>query len=170
MKTYLKRILISWDILVAIGLSIIVGFIMPKEISTQMAFEVYNMGISVLSIVFSVYFAALAIIISFSDDDFVEFLEEHQDYTAILWNFKFSLLLLLAALVFSMILFGATSYAISEGVQRQNTLILCLFIFIGFYGLFAASNTTLDAITYSKYRAKYMLITKGKHKVNDINK
>ena len=87
----LRDVFISLDFIFAIIISIIVYFLFPAFIPTKFAQEVYNIGISILSIVFSVYFASLAIIISSSNDDFVSFLEDGGEYSRIIKIFEFSL-------------------------------------------------------------------------------
>lgn len=115
------------------------------------------MGISVLSIIFSVYFAALAIIISASDDDFVYFLEAEGHYTAILSTFKFSMFMIFTALIYSIILFAKTAYSLgmnSNYIQHHGWMVLYSFIFS--YSLFCVFNSTIDALKYSHYRTKYL--------------
>ena len=78
----IRDVFFSWDFIFS---TIIVGILiilLPTYISAQFAQDVYSMAITILSIIFSVFFAALAIIISTSEDDFVRFLEDDGIYTA----------------------------------------------------------------------------------------
>jgi len=152
----IKDIIISWDFLSALCISIILWIFLPFWINNQFTITLYEIGISVLSIIFSVFFAALAIIISSSDDDFVRFLEETGDYTALIDTFKFSLTVLFIALLYSIILTAITSYWINLKLINQQFYFTVVFSFLFFYGLFATFNSTYDAIVYSKFRTKYL--------------
>ncbi len=58
-----------------IVLAIVSAIFLPSCVSNDLVAGYYSIGISVLSIVFSIYFAALAIIIASPPDDFVKFME-----------------------------------------------------------------------------------------------
>ncbi|MGK9477905.1 hypothetical protein [Melioribacter sp. OK-6-Me] len=156
----IKNIIFSWDLIVALALSVLLFALIPSTISNEFAVKLYDIGISVLSIVFSVFFAAMAIIISASDDDFVRFLDEEGDYTAIIGTFKFSLMILFVALIYSIILSASTSYMLSLGDKDQCKIFIVLFTLLFSYGLFATLNSTYDAIKYAQYRTKFLKIKK----------
>jgi len=150
----------SLDFAVALIISVLVSYVLPFWVSNELAHDLYNIGISVLSIVFSVYFAALAIIISSSDDDFVRFLEEEGDYTGIVNSFQFSLGALFVALLYSLVLYAVTAAWTSAGHREQQFWWLSIFAFLFPYGLFAALYSTIDSIKYAKRRTKYLNITR----------
>jgi len=161
MKIKLKQIVISWDFGISLLLTIISSQILASSVSSEFAKDIYGVGISVLSILFSVYFAALALIITSGDDDFVHFLEEEGDYTGIIDTFKFSLLSLFSALVYSILVYTFTSAQIyqqhlGKPYTSQSEVFLWIFIFLFSYGLFAALNSTLDSITYAVFRTKFL--------------
>lgn len=152
----IKDIIISWDFILAVIIAVGLTFVSSFWVSNTFVLTAYEIGISVLSIVFSVFFAALAIIISSSDDDFVNFLEEEGDYTAIIQTFKFSLLLLFIALVYSIILTLITSYWLNNEHKNQQYYFIVIFTFLFSWSLFATLNSALDAIKYSTYRTQYL--------------
>lgn len=152
----LKDVFWAWDFLSAFVLSLMVNYILPYWVSNEFAHDLYGIGISVLSIVFSVYFAALAVIISSSDDDFVRFLEEEGDYTAIISTFQFSLAALFVALLYSLVMYAFAASWISSKFESQPHWWLGIFCFLFLYGLFAALNSTLDSIKYAKFRTRYL--------------
>jgi len=162
----IKYILLSWDFITALLLAIVSFFALPYWVSSTFAKDIYGVGISVLSIVFSVYFAALAIIMSSSDDDFVKFLEEEKQYTTIISSFEFSLLVLFLALVYSLGLYAFTSFWLTNNCINQELWWMVAFTFLFFYGLFAAVSSTRDAINYSKYRTKFLNIKLNNEKTN----
>jgi hypothetical protein len=169
MKITPRQIILSWDFLVSIAITVFFAIVLGNSISSGFAKDVYGVGISVLSIVFSVYFAALALIITSGDDDFVHFLEEEGDYTGIIDTFKFSLLVLFCALIYSILIYTFTSYqAYQSALQQieayQPEIFLWVFVFSFSYGLFAALRATLDSITYALFRVRFLKSTKTSSK------
>lgn len=153
---WFRRIFLSWDILAALVLALLGMLIYGPTIDTQFAKDMYNMGVSVLAIVFSVYFAALAIIISSGDNEFIDYLESRGHYTALIAAFKISLGLLFAALVYSLIAFTWTSHQVSQNHKEQNIFILTGFIFLFAYSIFATVASSLDTIRYSEMRIMFL--------------
>lgn len=167
MKITPKQIFLSWDFIVSVFLTFVLSFVLGDSISSEFAKDIYGIGISVLSIVFSVYFAALALIITSGDDDFVHFLEEEGDYTGIIDTFKFSLLALFSALIYSIFIYTFTAAQIyqnqvSQAQPLQPELFLLIFIFLFSYGLCAALGATFDSITYAMFRIKFLRVRKFK--------
>lgn len=157
----LKDIVGSWDFLGALLVSILVGHFIPDRIDNGFARDLYNIGISVLSIVFSVYFAALAIIMSASDNDFALFLEEEGDYSAIVKTFKFSLTILFVALLYAIFAYGMSLAWIAAKVTDQSMWWFIPYAFLFLYGLLTVACATQDAIKYSEFRIRYLKAQKA---------
>jgi hypothetical protein len=151
----LRRILLSWDIWLALFASIVLGWCLPQWAPSELAKDYYGIGIAVLSIIFSVFLAALVVIISASDDDFIAFLEETGAYSAIVANFRFSLRLLFFAMIYSLVFYAYTAARIASTVRHQTKYFLIVFCFLFLWSLFATFNSTEDAIIYRKYRQKF---------------
>lgn len=160
-----KYIFWSWDFIISIICSLITYVVLPYWINSTFAKDIYSVGISVLSIVFSVFFAALAIIMSSSDDDFVSYLEQKGHYTIIIESFQFSLAVLFIALIYAVGIYSFTSYWLSVDFKQQQNYWFIIFVFLFFYGMLAAASSTINAITYSKYRSKYL--NSGDNKIKD---
>ena len=158
----IKQIITSWDIWLAFVISVVATFLFPSRIPINFAHDVYFMGLSVLSIIFAIFFASLAIIMSSSHDDFVTFLEEKDQYTIIVNTFRFTLILLFIALLLSIFLYVYSGYAKSQGVVDQCNIFFGLFCFIALYALFAVVMATGETITYSKYRSQFLKIKQEK--------
>lgn len=156
----LRYIIISWDFVLAFTIAAFSSFYFYYWLNNEFAIVVYEIGISVLSIIFSVFFAALAIIISSSDDEFVKFLDETGDYKAIISSFKFSLSLLFIALLYSIVLTIISTYFKTLGYINQQFYFISVFIFLFSYSLLATFISTFDAIKYSSYRTEYLKIKK----------
>ncbi|HEY1194687.1 hypothetical protein [Flavobacterium sp.] len=119
----------------------------------------YNVAMTVLSIIFSLFFTAMAIIMSSSDNDFIEFLEETKTFTELLWSFKITLLFLFMSLILSIILYSGTSYwleSYNEDSWLQNKTLLLILEFLFLYGMFATWFCIMDTIKFSKYRSIYL--------------
>jgi hypothetical protein len=91
--------------------------------------------LTLLSITFAVFFAALAIIMSGSDNEFVYLLEQEGDYSHILSTMRFTLLVLFAALMLSIGLYAWAAIRFESKVIHQTRWFLALFSFLFFDGL-----------------------------------
>lgn len=158
-----KDIALCWDFILAIVLSGIIYAILPCNVKLVAAKDIYYIAITVLSIIFSLYFAALAIIISSSNDDFILFLEVDKTYTGVIGTFKYTLIVLFFSLIVSIILFCIASIGINENYDIQSKIIMSIFNFFFSYSLFTVFNACLDSITYAKKRVDFIKI-KGKYK------
>ena len=150
-----RSVLISWDFFFAMVFSIAVAVLLPGRMDLTVAQALYEVGISVLAIVFSVYFAALAIVISSGDDKFVLFLEEDGTFGKILQMFQFTIIVLFIALIVSLALYGLCSVWLKAGCASRGTAVrwmTVVFVFTFSYGLFAALCSALDSIKYARYR------------------
>lgn len=105
-----KDLLISQDTAAAIVALITIWCTLDWNLRTDFCKDVYGMGITVLSIVFSIYAAAFALLMTSSDDDFARFLDEEGDFKALTASFKIVLLSLFLALGYAMCLYVASSY------------------------------------------------------------
>jgi hypothetical protein len=166
MKIKPKQIFFSWDFAISLLVAFASFLLLKNSVSNDFSKDIYGIGISVLSIVFSVYFAALALIITSGDDDFIHFLEEKGDYTGIIDTFKFSLLSLFLALIYSIIAYTFTAAKIYESQSEkmhgsQPEVFICVFSFLFSYGLFAALSATLDSISYAMFRARFLKINRS---------
>lgn len=125
-----------------------------------MSSTLLEMGIGVLSIVFSIFFAALAFIISASDDDFVKFIEEEGYFTSIIDTFKWTVWSLFFALLYGIILYIVITFYNENnppvGSSKIHESAIAIYCFLFFYSLVATLQSTNDAITYSKARVKYI--------------
>lgn len=160
MKSFFKTYIFSLDFIIALLFGITAFFGFAREVSNELAKDLYLAGITVLSIIFSVYFAALAIIISSSDDSFVRFLEEVGDYTRIINTFRFTLFSIFTSLSLSIILYFITSTFINDKKISQPSYLIVAFVFMFTYSLISAIGVTSDAISYAKLRSVFLLKTK----------
>ena len=137
-----KEILVSLDFAVALAVGVLLRLSVGPEIGSEAAADTFNLAITVLSVVFAMFFAALAIIISASDNDFVAFLGDH--YISIIDSFKVTLVILLGALIVSILAFGLTYLKWAH--LPQPSWIFCIVAFFFFWGVLATFMSSLDAI------------------------
>jgi hypothetical protein len=154
-----KAIILCWDF----GFTLLSVFatylVLPEYINMNFALSFYNVAMTVLSIIFSLFFTAMAIIMSSSDNDFIEFLEEKNTFTELLWSFKFTLFVLFLSLILSIILYSGTSYWIETNhnetwLQDYRLLLLLQFCFL--YGMIATWFSIMDTVKFSKYRSDFL--------------
>jgi len=150
---------LTWDIWLAFGLSLLCLLIPNRLITPDFAQEILKTTNSILSVLFSVYFAALAILASSGDNEFVMFLQSEGYYKDILGNFKITLYLLFIALVISIMLLVWVSL-----LPESSTIINFLpeiYAFIFLYSVFATINSSSDAIIYAQLRGKFLIKIKS---------
>lgn len=109
----------------------------PSWVPVSLAVGLLEMGIGVLSIVFSIFFAALAFIISASDDDFVSFIEEDGYFTSIVKSFKWTVSSLFVALIYSILLYCVVLFYTEFGgkdkykaIHEAAMAVYCFLFFI----------------------------------------
>lgn len=170
LKERLKSIILAIDFIISLLVFGLVVYISPDNLLNEFTKDVYNVGITVLSIVFSVYFAALAIIISSSDNDFIDFLDEEGDYIRLIQNFRFALAILFFALLYSIFVYVFTVIWFYNKQSDQPKWLFSFFSFMAIYGLLATVSATNDAIKFAMYRAKFLKrIRERKKKNQDSN-
>ena len=165
----ISNIILSWDFVIAIVLTLVTALILPSYLELDFCKSFYNIGITVLSIIFSIFFAALAIIMASSDNDFIEFLEENGDFTALLATFKITLVMLFISLIYSIVSYVIADYNLTtlqdQSVFQHKTFFL-IFEFLFCYSLLATGLSVKDTIIFSNFRAKYL---SKKNKKNNEN-
>jgi cytochrome c biogenesis protein CcdA len=156
-----KSVFLSWDFFVAATLSLGVALFAPNNISNEVSRDIYNIGVTSLSIIFSVYFAALAMIITSSDNDFIDFFDQENDYSRLIKSFRFVLAILLISLLVSIGLYIISTVLFYEKKPTQIKAFMVLFSFLGPYSLIATFLASNDAIQYALLRAKYLKVMRN---------
>ncbi|KAF2341570.1 hypothetical protein [Flavobacterium tistrianum] len=169
MKRRIKSIILCWDFGLTFLVTLLTFFILPDFIIMKFTLSFYNVAMTVLSIIFSLFFTAMAIIMSSSDNDFIEFLEERNTFTELLWSFKFTLLVLFVSLILSILMYCTTSYWLetyeeANCIWWQSKIFLLVLEFLFLYGMFATWMCIIDTVKFSKFRSKYLA---EKNKKND---
>ncbi|MBK7434577.1 MAG: hypothetical protein IPI66_12240 [Chitinophagaceae bacterium] len=123
---------LSVDTIISSVLSI--GFFLPLNIKSSLPYP-FIMLITVLSIIFSLFFAALAIIMSSTDNDFIKYMEErvNKGFTRFMNTFKVVLVALFLSLIYSIVLYTTTDFYIKNNndtaVQNKYLFIVFQFCF-----------------------------------------
>lgn len=153
-----KAVFLSWDIWISIVVGVITYSILPEYLDVKFTKSFYNTGITVLSIIFSLFFAALAIIMSSSDNDFIQFLEKENHFTELLWTFKFTLIILFISLIYSIGLYTFSEYLIENNTSEfeQHRIYFVTFEILFSYSMLATFLAVLDTIQFSKFRAVFL--------------
>ena len=164
-KEFINIYVISYDTIIALILSAICLYLIPEWVGGGLVKDLLGMGIGVLSIIFSIFFAALAFIMSSSDNEFVKFLEKDKIFTGIINTFKWTVGSLFVALLYSIIVYIAIAFKneLSENFVFSK-YIIGLFCFLFFYSLIATILSTQDAIKYSNARIDFA------NKIDDFKK
>jgi hypothetical protein len=154
------RVVLSFDF----GTALLSGFVIlafcPVTISMALAKDLYSVGVSVLSVIFAVFFAALAIIMSAGDNDFVAFLHEDGSYAEIIWSFRFTVLALFVSLLVALFDYSYVAFRISQKAELHSRYFLLVFAMCFTYSLIAVIQSVLDALKYSEIRVRFLDLRK----------
>ena len=150
----------GWDLVAALVVTGGLGFIFDARVDLSFATDIYALGTSVLAIVFSVFIAAFAIIMSSGSDDFVRFLHEEGVFSSLLAGFKVALGVLFSALVLFVFLFGFSSWMTMVGETHQHSAWLLLGIFVLCWALFSTASAARAAVAYSEFRARFVKVSR----------
>jgi hypothetical protein len=148
-------LIFSWDTGAAVILAGLLWWLLPNPMPGEFCKDIYAVGISVLSILFSLWAAALALLMTSPDDEFVRFMEQEGDYTFLVGTFKVTLVSLFVALAASIGLYAGTAFALGT-VRTQNKAWMVGFAFMATYALVAALLSMLDSIRYAERRVKFL--------------
>lgn len=151
-----RSILRGFDLWFALAVSLALRLLAPRCILNHVAKEIYEVGVSVLSIVFAVFFTALAIIIAAGDDDFIEYLSRLEVYDRIMNVFRFTLNLLFVALFSAVALFVFSVIDEAAGSPEQSIWWMTAFSFLFSYSLLATIGSTRDSFNYARFRVKFL--------------
>lgn len=156
----------SWDFVISIVLTLVTAIFMPSMVKISFCISFYNIGITVLSLIFSLFFAALAIIMTSSDNDFIEFLEEENDFSALLTSFKITLFILFLGLIYSIALFVTSDYYAKNNNElfEQHKVFFLMFEFLFSYSLLSTSLSVNDTIKFSAIRGTFLKMKKENEK------
>jgi hypothetical protein len=163
-----RSVIVAWDFGAAILCSAVAAVLLPKWVPSAFAQDIFRISVSVSSVLFSIFFAALALIISSSNDEFIAWIEEatdpgeESDYQIIVAAFRFSLFMLFSALIVGLCLFGYTSFRIANTVDFQHKAFVSVFAFLFSYGLFCAISSLMQAIKFSSLRSQFAALKKGR--------
>lgn len=161
----LKSILCSWDTGGAVVVAGTLAIALPSLVPNALCKDIYGIGITVLSIVFSVYLAAMALIMASSDDEFVVFLEARGYFRKLISYLRYSLWALFLALLAGLGLYTWTSFSMATAQQAAGVLhstgsqawwLLNSFVLLFAYSLFSAFSSILDSMKYAERRVEFL--------------
>lgn len=163
-KLSCRDIFAAPDFIIAVLLVIVLWKYMPTCITCAFSIGVYEIGISVLSIVFSLFLASSAIIVSSTDNDFILFIEVDTDkkkdlgaYSTLISTSIFTLCSLLIALIYSITVFILTSHALSiNETCMQSKWVFIIFVFLFTYSLLATALAVIASFLFAMKRVDYL--------------
>lgn len=152
----IKSIFLSWDFIISIITFIVAMTMLPQKIYSTTALGIYSVGVTTISLIFSIYFASIAFIFASGDEEFIRFLEENDSYTQLVSTYKYTLFILFITLIISLILLVLNNFIDAKIVAPINSkYIFALYFSISVYSLICVFNSALDSLNYAKYRVKH---------------
>lgn len=154
----LKNVILSWDIIFSISITL-VALYFSQYSSSKMLVEAFrkftDIGVTIFSVIFPLFFAALTIIITASDDDFAAYLEKKGYLKQILASFKFTLVIIFITFLYSITLYTLLDYVLMIPIKVIVYIITCLYLFFFMYSLSSVLNSILDSMNYARLRGDY---------------
>lgn len=169
-KSYFSIYILSPDFLFSLGIGIVLWFILPPYIKITATVTAYNLGITVISILFSVFFAVLAVLMSTTDSEFINFLEQDKRFfSTLIRSFKIVLFVMFVTLIYSISLYLGNDYYLNKhGLNSQQSKILVIIFQLLFtYSLFATGMCTYDALKFSSLRIRYVTLQESKKRAKE---
>jgi hypothetical protein len=163
-KDFLMTYFVSYDFILSLAISVFLYFILPTYLKASFTSSFYNIGITVLSIIFSLFFASLAILMSSTDNDFILYLEEEKLFTGLMATFKLVLLALFVSLIYSIVIYTTNDYYIKNNGENsfQHKFCFIIFQFLFTYSLIATALSIKDTISFTAFRTRFLEQKKGK--------
>ncbi|MBE9464706.1 hypothetical protein ACFP1I_04005 [Dyadobacter subterraneus] len=151
----ISDIVLTWDTILGLIAMFAAICYVPDNISSAIYISIYGTAISVLSILFSIFFASLAVIISFPDNSFVAFLEKAGKYfSQLIAYYKLTLFILFVALFYTLVIYIYASLSPSEFRFSKTTFVIFIFMFT--YSLVATISAVIVILSLTKSRAAYL--------------
>ncbi len=155
-RRVIKSIVISWDFITAVSATILT-LLFRVQIPIPVGRDIAGFNVTLGALVFSVYFAALALVAATDDDEFLRFAAKEGAYAKLIGVFRTTLVLLFVTLLLSIGVYLYTLY--QSYLQPQSmvpTWLVSLFAFTILYPLFASINAAFDAGKYAQRRALFL--------------
>lgn len=150
----------SYDFGISLAIGIILYVVLPEFLSMKFMLTYYEIIITTISIVFSLMFASCSILMSSSDNDFINFLNEKNDFDNLLWTFRITLIALFLSLIYALVIFVATNYIVEmakeDEVWVQHKIFFTTLSSITIYGLVATFLSVEDTLKFSKFRSRFL--------------
>lgn len=171
----IKSFFISYDFGISFVLGIALYIFMPEYIQMTFTADYYGVVITAISIIFSLVFASCSILLSSSDNDFINFLNEENDFDNLLWTFRITLISLFICLLYSLVLFVGTSYYLKHSAENeiwlQHKSLFITLTSITVYSLIATYLSVEDTLIFSKFRSRFLKKQEDeKNRLNDSTK
>lgn len=155
-----KSFFISYDFGFSLILGVVLFILLPEFLLMKFMLTYYEIIITTTSIIFSLMFASCSILMSSSHDNFINFLNEEDDFDNLLWTFRITLIGLFLCLIYALILYVGTNYILeaanNKDVWVQHKIFFVTLTSITIYALIATYLSVEDVLRFSKFRSRFL--------------
>jgi hypothetical protein len=152
----MKKIVLSWDTIISLVVTAVAWKFIPEDVTNKLALSIYGTAITVLAIIFSIFFASLAVILAFPDNEFIVFIEAPGKlFSRLLVFFRTTLAALFVSLVYTIGVYVSLSFCDPESETLQGLFIAFIFLFT--YSLFATAIAVDVTLKLTSRRAGYLV-------------
>ena len=154
----MKRVetyILSYDTVLGLIALILGVLFVPEKIENSICVAIYGTAIAVLSIIFSIFFASLAVILAFPDNEFIIFIEKgNKLFSRMLAYFKATLFILFISLIFNIVIYIHAS--LNGSNTEYNRPIFLTFLFVFTYSLIATITAVIVTLKLTQSRSAYL--------------
>jgi hypothetical protein len=156
MENKISKYIKSYDTIAALVVLMFAICCVPSSIKNGICADVFEIGITVLSIIFSIFFASLAVIMSFPDNAFIKFIEKGNGlFSKILSFFRITLSVLFIALLYTIIVYIYSKFNADN--SNYSKLLFCVFSFVFTYSLVATFISVDFTLKITSRRATFII-------------
>ena len=154
MKNLISR---HWDLLISLLIGAECLQALPNRLSVAFLKDFYYAGLSILALVFSVVFAAITLLSSIGDNDFLLFLEEEDAaLSKLLASFGITLTALFVSLAISIGCYGIAAYRSAGSMKDMPCWQFACYCVALSYSLLSACLVGNDVIRFARLRARFL--------------
>ncbi|GAB3890067.1 hypothetical protein [Spirosoma agri] len=151
----IESYILSYDTILGLIALILGVLFVPDKIENSVCVAIYGTAIAVLSIIFSIFFASLAVILAFPDNEFIVFIEKgNKLFSRMLAYFKATLFILFISLIFNIVIYIHAS--LNGSNTEHNRPIFLTFLFVFTYSLIATITAVIVTLKLTQSRSDYL--------------
>jgi len=167
----IRQVILSPDLLGSIVVAAGTNIVLPPLVKIGFFINAYMVGITVLAIIFSLFIAAIAFVMTSSDDEYILILADLGIYAELRSIFEYTLCVFFVSLLYSI-----TAYIVSDYFRNLydepylgHKFFFSLFVFFFLYSLLATIPALRHTIQFAQRRSDFLQARRDKKKTSEAS-